>query len=726
MESAVTSTEQPSFGEPFSDKKLIDYFWRDWKRADSSYAAVLKEAKLLYAMYAAQAMLERDTNYIKETFRLPIELPLAKGVIDTVVGIANAQTLEPVWKGVEQEGMGDDVTADWLTQVVKTCRKGKRSGGVTYQAHREERAALLDKLITGYGFTDSFLDLTSVPIRPRTEHVEIDCVRFDPDARKPNLEDAKFWIHFYDWTLEEAQAKWPDKAAEIKLGVNSGAVSSFTPTPSGTQKTTRTGNAQGRVRVYDYQYARWQTKVVYFDPTSQQRMDVLKSEFLKTQKEGEDIAKAQMTAYASLVARAQVAGQQEQEPPAIQPKITESWEYQSPIWYRAYLMGNLGNSKGIVLSHEAISINEPTLKADTGFAWKDPGEGKTRFFGLMRVVADAQLYLNRALSEWLEIMARGVKGGGFVPKGALGNICTFEEFVKNVAKPGWFQIVEDDYIGKILFNPVQPVPSGLREIFQMMLDMFGRLTGVTEWLQGTGTADRANVLVSNMQEQGQQMLSPIFEPHKAHIQANGRCMASIALRHLPAREIDRLLGPQTVPGVTHQPDPNNPGQLMPIMSDQTGPDGHPLPVTAGLVLKDLDLLDYDVVVDVAVATPTQKAAGWSFWSDQGMLQTFLQNGAPPKIILPEVVEIAPMPGARASRMATALRDWFEQQEQMQTDQGILKAMQIKVQTDPQGAVQLLQQISAALQNQLSGAGAAPPPQAPAGGNGAAPPQAPAN
>jgi hypothetical protein len=699
----VTPNEQPQFGEIFDDKKLLDYFWRKWKAADAHASPVLKEAKLLYAMYAAQAMLERDTNYIKETFRLPIELPIAKGVIDTVAGIAMAQGLEPAWKGVDQEGMSGEVDADWLTQVVKNCRSRCMAFG-------EEREAFFDKLISGYGFTDNLLDLTRVPIRPRTEHVEIDEVRWDPDARKPNLEDSTFWIRFKDWNLEEAQARWSAKAEELKLAISSGTVQSFTPTTSGTSRFSRSTNPANKVRVFDFQYSRWQTKVVYFDPETQQRADVVKSEFTKKQADLENIAKAQMTAYAGQVQQAQAAGLQEPEPPQVAPRITEFWEYQSPVWYRAYVVGNSKESKGLVLSHEAISVNEPTLKCDTGFAWKDPEAGTTRFFGLMRVVADAQLYLNRAMSEWLEIMARGVKGGGFIPKGALGNMKTVDEFLKDAAKPGFWHVVEDGYEGRIQFNPTQAVPAGFREIFQMMIEMFGRLTGVTEWLQGTGTADRANVLVSNMQEQGQQMLAPIFSPHKMQITNNGKIMAAIALRHLPARELDRILGPQQVEGVTHEKDPQT-GQLMPVMSDQVGPDGQPVPVTPGLLLKDADLLEYDVVVDVAVATPTQRAVASQWWSDQGTLATFLQNGAPPKIILPEVVEISPMPGVRAKKMADALRAYFEQQEQQQTDQGIIDAMNIKVQTDPNGAMQLLQQIAQEVQRQISGTGG----QQPAGG-----------
>ena len=699
---SVTPADQPTFGEKFDDKKVLDHFWKKWKASDTPAATVMKEAKLFYAMYAAQAMLERDTNYVKETFRLPIELPIAKGVIDTVCGIAMAQGLEPAWKGVDQEGMGGEVDADWLTQLVKNCRARCKAFG-------EERAAFFDKLITGYGFTDNMLDLTRVPIRPRTEHVEIDEVRWDPDARKDNLEDSTFWIRLHDWTVEEAQAKWPDKASEISLGIGSGSITAQTPTTSGTTKATRTASPAGKVRLYDFQYCRWQTKVVYFDPETQTRTDVVKSEFTKKQSELEEIAKAQMTAYAGQVQQAQEIGQEEPQPPAIAPKITEFWEYPSPIWYRAYILGNSSSAKGVVLSHEAISVNEPTIKCDTGFAWKDPEQGTTRFFGLMRVVADAQLYLNRAMSEWLEIMARGVKGGGFIPKGALGNMKSVDDFIKDAAKPGFWHVVEDGYEGRIQFNPTQAVPAGFREIFQMMIEMFGRLTGVSEWLQGTGTADRANVLVSNMQEQGQQMLAPIFAPHKAQITANGKIMAAIALKHLPARELDKILGPQQIEGVTHQKDPAT-QQLTPIMSEETGPDGQPVPVTPGLLLKDADLLEYDVVVDVAVATPTQRAVASQWWSDQGTLATFLQNGAPPRIILPEVVEISPMPGVRAKKMADQLRAFFEQQEQQGTDQGILDAMNSKVQSDPEGAQQLLQQISEAVQQQLSGTGGQPPQQ----------------
>lgn len=698
VQTSINPADEPKFGTPFTDKTLIEYFWNCYRRSDSFRQPVISEARKLYAMYAAQAMTERDMTYIKETFRLPIELPLAKGVIDTVQGIAFAQSLEPNWKGVEQEGMRQSVEADWITQTVATCRHRR-------QVHREERQAFFDKLITGYGFTDNLLDLSSVPIRPNTEHIEIEHVYWDPDARKPNLEDSRFWIRFRDWTAEEAEARWPDKAGDIRLGIQSGQVSNASPTISGTNKNTRSYSPKGKVRLFDFQYARWETKVVWFDPETGERMNTSLADFNKHQADLEQIAKTQMSVYASQVEAAIAGGQPEPPPPQVPQKIEEVWQYQSPVWYRAYILGNSKESKGLVLSHEPISINQPTIKCDTGFQWKNPEESKTVFFGLMRVVADAQLYLNRAMSDYLETLARGVKGGGFIPKGALGKMKTVEQFLKDAAKPGFWHVVEDGYEGKIVQAQSTAPPAGFSEIFQMMVEMMGRLSGVTEWLQGTGTADRAQTLVSNQQEQGIQMLAPIFEPHKALIVADGQAMAAIALKHLPAAELDKILGPQNLNDVTVRQNPQTAGfvpipQTNPNGTPITGPDGQPLPVTAGYLLKRVDLLDYDVVVDVATATPTQRAVASQWWGDQGMLQIFLQNGAPAKYLLPEIIEVSPMPGARAKRLADDLRAYFALQEQQQTDQGILSAMRLRTQSDPQGAYQLLQQVQQLVAQQI--------------------------
>lgn len=701
MRSEPISAEQPRYNVPFDDAKLTDFMWNCWRRADAFCKPVLDEAKKLYATYAGQALLERDQTYVKETFRLPIDLPLAKGVLDTVVGIAMAQGLEPTWKGVEQQGLDDDVKGDWLSQLVKQCR-------TRCNAHRKERGAFFDKCVTGYGFNDNFIDLTKVPIRPVTDMIEIDCVRWDPEAREDNLSDGKFWIRFYDWSVEEAESRWPEKKDEISAGIAAGTIWSHTPNTSGTQARRSSMYAPtNRVRVYDFQYCRWETRVIYFDPESGERMECSLAQFKTKQREQQDIAKAQVSAHAIAVEEARENGMPEPQPPTLAPEIEEAYNHPGAVWYRAYLLGNAQTRKGVVLSHEPISINRPTITCDTGFKWKDPDNGTTRFFGLMRVIYDAQLYLNRAMSEYLDIMARGVKGGGFIPEGALGKNKSVAEFIKDCAKPGYWHVVKDGYEGKIVPMPAQLPPSGFEAIFRMMVEMFGRLTGVTEFLQGTNTSDRANVLVSNMQEQGIQMLSPIFEPHKALITDNGRATAAIALKHLPAQELDRILGKQEVPGITHEPDPMT-GQMMPIV----GEDGQP--VTPGKILKEVDVLDYDVTVDVAVATPTQRAAAWEFWANQGMLSTFLgADEGVAGILLPEIVEVAPMPAVRAKKVADDLRKLFEKKEKQGTEDGVLQGFTEVLQSDPQSAGQLLQQLAqqlAQVQQQQPPQGA-PPEQA---------------
>src|SRR4029450_11649117 len=86
-------------------------------------------------------------------------------------------------------------------------------------------------------------------------------------------------------------------------------------------------------------------------------------------------------------------------PPAPErPVISDEHEYPGHCWYRAYILkGVSAPAKGLILEQLKLEVHECPTKTLTGSPYKDTSEGRVRRFGLMRVLHDAQLYLNRTL-----------------------------------------------------------------------------------------------------------------------------------------------------------------------------------------------------------------------------------------------------------------------------------------------------------------------------------------
>lgn len=710
----------PRFNKEMSSQELLAWAMKCRQEAKAFCSEIHKDTDYYWNVCAAEALSAEDIKVLEEAGRPAIDPPFAAGVIDAVLGMEIAADVTPVFHGVDQ-GFEDQVIADWYSLLI---RNGFRANG----ADNTLMDAYHDDLVGGYGFVQFYLDMRRMPFRVACKHLEYWQVWWDGRAVARNLSDADHFGIESEWSLEDAEANWSGEeqralilqaAARTKRGKAPGG----SPLPQLPGQGAATRGRGERVVVTEFQYRRSVARVRYADPESGEEVDSTRDELEARKKELAGRAAEQRTAYEDQrsqwetlaldpdPAMAATAGEEPMEPQVAE--ITDEYEaefvvpYNGYAYRRAFLVGE-DEANGGVLEDKEIDLPVPgdepgfTIKAVTGYAWRQKEKKRVRRYGLMRKIVHIQEWFTKFIRQYLELQSRKIKGGGFAEKGAFEGIPGgFEKFVRLSSSGGHWQMVADGAIqaGKIKENTSMSGEPGLLEGINMMREMFGWVTGVTQGLQGTLTQDRANILVENQQEHGLQMLLPIRQPRRDFLLSCARLYAAIVVKHLPASEIDRILGVQQVEGMTHQKRTGPDGR--PVY----GPDGRPAldpilgadqqPLTAGKILKQADLLRYDIEADIAQAKETEKTKFMTAWQQHGLgaiIQQALPGPAGTKIWIGELFKNM-MPNAAAGKeMAAKAEAYLTQMEQQASAQGITEAFEQMTAADPQAAQQLLQQL----------------------------------
>jgi hypothetical protein len=138
----------------------------------------------------------------------------------------------------------------------------------------------------------------------------------------------------------------------------------------------------------------------------------------------------------------------------------------------------------------------------------------------------------------------------------------------------------------------------------------------------------------------------------------------------------------------------------PVMVPVIGEDGQPM--TAGKILKQVDLLDFDLTADVSAANQTEKLKFMQVYQQHGLGQV-LSDALPgpegAKIWVPRLLANLPLPATDAKAMAAEAEALLDKMANAQTQEGIMAAFQEILASDPQGAQQLHQQLMALVEQQ---------------------------
>ncbi len=631
-------TDQPQYGKKLSDPELLRFFWQCKEDSEGYFAAWRTRLSKLFAMYGGRMLGPSERRYLELIKQPSIEFNFALGTLNAILGQDMANRSEVIFRG-EDISWADGAQADWMSQLAKHYMN--RCKGLP-----QEWDALHEALCSGYGWAEGFLNVNVIPLRGEIKRVHCWEMLPDPDATADNLTDMRFLIRRRQWSLEEAQARWPGKR-----GLLGAAAQPARDIPSSFPAAWRhdewrklsLSDPKLGIDVYEFQYRRYEPYVRFWDAETNGWLDLPEADWRKKMK-----------------ALERVVGEDGETP----DEKPDGYPYAKECFYRAFIAGEAGGGGvgGVVLQHSKLQVPSFTYNCVTGFKDKDPNTGRCMFFGPAQVIYDAQHYINRMMSLTLEIVATSSKGGGFIERSAIDG--SPAEFQRNNARPGFWHTVADGAITekKIMPKVTQAVPPVISEFLRLCMDALGRLTGVTDYVKGTSTQERSNVLISNLQQQSMTLLLPLFEPLQAFRVNNGVLLLRVILANLPAQEIDRILGAEPIEGLTHMKqmvvDPETQQEseeVVPILQkDSAGNDIPDAPVTAGWLLKQRDPLEYDVSADVGQASPTMKFMVWNVFSQTELLQIMKEAGMPIEAIMPRLLRYLPIPTEMAQKLADDL------------------------------------------------------------------------
>jgi len=647
------SLKDKRVGPSRPEQDFVEKFRKNLASSRASFSSWREEAKRYYKTYAGDPWDWKDRQTMEEQDRPPVTYNYSLAIVNTVLGKEMNERKEIKFEGVGKYDLRDQKVAEWQTNLVRTW-------WAQCDGHRHESQSFLDQLITGYGWGHVYLDLSRFPFRVKLEHIDPWEIMPDPKAKDDNLTDARWIIRERRWGLDEVKAVWPDKAQDLIASLATTGYNSINPKVAVADYAQDSFIApeEDEVTVWEYQFRKKERWVAFVDPQTQERLELPNDEFKQVEEQAES------------------SGIQ-----------VPQWEaFMRDVYYRCYLGGSDTSDTVVLQEPERMHTDLFTYTCITGFRKKIVGE-RTQFFGLMHLLYEPQMWSSKVLSTIIEIMARSNKNGILFEAGAIVNPIKFKE---EHSKPAGMMMVEDGALRdkRIEFMKAPAYPHGLDMIIQQAINGMHTATGVTEVLMGTSGKERSNVLMSNYQDKSNTLLTPLTDPLSGFRIRIGRLLAAYIQKYVPEEDMNRSIEDEGVEGLTVQRQiDQQTGQ--PVIDPNTGEPAMQQIATPGQYLKQLNLMDYDVVVDLSYATTTEKQSLWQLFAQHGVLQMLTESGVPVQKLFPFIFRMLPVPAELARDLADDVERELDQQEKMQTAEGMVEAFQG---LDPQTMQQVHQEI----------------------------------
>lgn len=715
--------QPPPVARGLTDGDVLRRYKRAMADASSEHKRVVGEIEDLFGAYGLDSFKRGDFADMRETWKdNPPEIGILLSAVNTFWGSMIASRRQPSFPGFDM-GSGDAVLGEALTQLITAGRRWACSDDV-------DEDVVLDAILSGYGFARQSLETESrPPFHPDEEYVSADRVWWDPGGHGKNCADAQEWIVRDYFSLDEAEARFPEQAdlfagLRLALGGESGAAGNAArdgvqqmggkniqvsinaidgreSAPGGTPRRLR------EVPVDDFQFKVWEQMVGWYAADD----ETGKSRWHEARQADYQAGLDRMAAEHELANAGQPFAGQPFEPPQVN-------EYPSATWYRARILASTaaGEPK-VIKSAEPIDGNQRLVRPMTGYKQRYKPEGteetlRTRYFGFGRVLVGLQRLFSVAMRLYIEQEARRNRDGWDVERSAFGgDQNAFDTFVNSRRIPGSVNMIPDGAYEKIHKRDEQPKShtSEIQGMFSFLAnDLVSYSLGVSDVSRGTFTEDRSAKWVSALNQSSLQMQQMFTQAFTSYLEEGAITQARLMLLHLDAEDLDRLLGDQPLrKGITGQVGQDG-KTLEPIMvpDDATGEE---VPMTTGRYLKEnqREVMENDVVFGLRPSAASERIANAQLMLQHGIYKDLagLLSDIPEakEILAPVVLRASFAEGSDYADVADRLEALIKQKQEeraqaqaAQTDEGWLGTIQQMAQSDPQHAQELLQQAQQAL------------------------------
>lgn len=680
-------------GAKASDPDLVKRFVRRLKRSSHAFEDDRVDWQKFFNTYANDPWDEETAAAMDAENRPRTSFNYSLGTINAVLGQEQADRKEPRFNGVQGDFV-DDFIGDNITRAVRQVYQANGA----YEAEDEMQ---LDQLVTGYGWSEVFLDVGRFPTRISIEAVDVFEMYPDPDYKHDNCRDGRYLIRARRWPIEDAIARWPDQKGELLALVSTaGGGERIHPeqTTGGAYLMPPPGGDvlenEDQVWVFDYQFRVKEPWVACVDPATRRIHQVPKANLKEKLEELKGAADSDT---------------------GLPAQTIETFEFLKDVFYRSYLAGGAGEDAILLSKPARIDLDWFTYICATGFKKRNRRTNRTLHFGLAAVIYDPQLWSAKALSSAIENLARSTKQAVVVKETVFDDP---DEFRDGRSKTGATFIAKAEAdlqrdiaeIGKPTWHP------GYDQILRYAMNAVPSTSNVTDANKGTLTTERSNVLISNLQQHAQMVLNPLLQPMTRARARVAMLVAKMIQRYMPARDFNRIVGARELEGLTFEYERNQQtGQVMfdatgnkikqPILNPETNE-----PVTPHDLILDREIFDFTVTVDLGSASATAKESLWRLMTEHAALQELIKDPQIKAILMPLLFRNLPhFPAEQAKEIAGKLEKTLQQAETAGTMEGLIAQFQ---EMPPDGLMQIQQVLEQFLAPYTGGGdpNAAAPPQ----------------
>lgn len=608
--------DNPESADPDKSDDLLDEFKKRIKNARQARRAWADSSRAYYDIYNGRQWANEDAEKLKEEGRPAVTFNRVAPPIDAIVGTAINNRQMTV---IKPRTVGGQAIADDDNRVSEACSETIRYVEDSSNSCDEEDQAFKDELITGMGWTDTRIEMERDPDgKILVEWVSPFEMFWDPDAKKRNLEDAKWLSHMQLYSKEEVEQIWPD-AVEKMTGLASAAINDkeMGSEPHNADFNWKYENnysdfelrRRNFYRVFEYQ---WWKREPYFrwnnPDTPQTQLDDLSPEdHSKLVDRTKQLLEAHMASAPdpSLTATpegAQMAQEHQAKGAQLSDlgnRLSEAKKFFRRIYYRAFIGGD-----GLVLLEDQQPCpggDDFTFQAMTG----KRDVTRNEFYGIVKAMKDPQDWANKFFSLYMDIIATAAKGGPMVETDAVKNVQRFEDQWSKTGAVKWLEAGGIEKVKEPMQVPPQPAIS---EVMGVAIDAIQKTTGINVEVIGYGAgANTPGVTVSSRIRQGFAILSDYFAARSLYKRRQARVMLNMIKDYLPTQQILRIIGSQYADVVAQ--------------------------------IKDGSTFKYDVIIDESPDSPNLKEQTWA--TVMQLMPMFIQGGVPPQMIGQVMQAVAP-------------------------------------------------------------------------------------
>jgi len=476
------------------EASLLLEFRQRYEAARSHASKWREEAREAFDIYAGRQWAEQDRQKLIEQQRVPVTFNRVAILIDAVIGyeVNNRQETRYI-----PRTQGDAKVNELLTEAARYFRDA-------CDAEFEESDAFRDMCISGMGWTNDRITDERNPdydlVRDRVDPLRM---LWDPSSRKPNLEDARYFIYetlmskseakalVPEWDGEYVHADWLGEDIENEVG---------TENPRDSYKANDKDNTATRnVRVCEYQYVEDEIEHLITNPETGQVAEMDDDEWF---------------------------GLSEEEHKAFAPfHVTK----RKREWKRAFFIGS-----------EPFEVKHPYPKGPTFHCVTGKRDRNTGYwFGLIRSLKDPQMWANKWLSQIMHLINTSAKPGYDVEKGAIDNVSNFES---KAARPGAINVFTDGALqqGRVQRREAVGLPPDLSNLLMYANESMQNVSGINQELLGMADREQAGVLEYQRKQSAVTLLAPLFDSFRRYRKMAGRCWLYFMQNYLTDGRLIRI------------------------------------------------------------------------------------------------------------------------------------------------------------------------------------------